>query len=133
MLLSKSCELAIQAVLYLAGCEENTFVSIRQIAEEKEIPFHFLGKILQKLTQQHILNSHKGPKGGVCLSRPAHKITLYEIIAAIDGLDRIRRCIIGLPTCGGDNSCVLHDQWSEIRGRIVEMFKGMTVAELVRR
>lgn len=131
MYLSKSCELAIQAVLYLAEQEGDGFVSIKQISAEKDIPFHFLGKILQKLTQQSLLNSHKGPRGGVQLARSSDKITIYEIVEAIDGLDRFKRCVIGLPTCGGDKACVLHEQWSENRNNVIEMFKNMTIFQLV--
>lgn len=131
MYLSKSCELAVQAVLYLAGQKGDDFVSIKQISAEKDIPFHFLGKILQKLTQQNLLDSHKGPRGGVRLARPAHQITIYEIVEAIDGLDRFNRCVIGLPDCGGDKPCELHEQWSEIRNGVIEMFKNMTISQLV--
>jgi len=57
MLLSRSCEYAIQAVLYLAENREQRFISIKEIAEKNDISFHFLGKILQSLTteQDHII------------------------------------------------------------------------------
>jgi len=90
-----------------------------------------LGKILQKLTQLSILNSYKGPNGGVCLAKPASEITLYDIVEAIDGLDLFEKCVVGLPSCGSETTSVLHEQWKENRIVIENMFKKMTVLQLI--
>jgi len=131
MIFSRACEYAIQAVLYLARQKNDSFVSIKEIADKTDISFHFLGKILQKLTQQGLLNSYKGPRGGVSLAKPAQKITPLDIVEAIDGLDFCYKCVVGLPECNEQHPCDLHYKWSQIRQDICDMLSGKSIAELI--
>ena len=132
MLLSRACEYAIQAVLYLAKHHGKRYVSIKEIAEKNDISFHFLGKILQILTQRGILVSSKGAKGGVQLAKNPDEITLSEIVEAIDGLEFLTtKCIIGTPGCNSDFPCALHEQWGPIRNQIYNMFANKNIAQLI--
>ena len=132
MLLSKSCEYAIQAVLYLAKHYDTPYVSIKEIAEKNDISFHFLGKILQTLTKKGLLISYKGPKGGVSLAKSPKEITLLDVVDAIDGLEFLKsKCVIGLPNCGDGKPCALHDKWGPIRENIYKMFADKSIAQLI--
>ena len=68
-MLSRACEYAIQASLYLAKKPEREYTLTREISKGLSIPHHFLGKIMQTLVKKGILISHKGPKGGLALSK----------------------------------------------------------------
>ncbi|HQG45016.1 MAG TPA: Rrf2 family transcriptional regulator [bacterium] len=105
MILSRSCDHAIRASLYIALQADRAFVPIREIASALEISFHFLTKILQLLTQARIMASFKGPNGGVTLARPAAAISLKEIVLAIDGNRIFNGCMIGLDHCDDDHPC----------------------------
>ncbi|NIV03877.1 MAG: Rrf2 family transcriptional regulator, partial [Calditrichae bacterium] len=94
---SQACNYGIRAALYVASLEEQKFVPIRDIAEKLDISFHFLTKILQKLTLKNIMVSYRGPNGGISLAKPAEQITLLNVIEAIDGPDLFTECILGLP------------------------------------
>jgi len=131
MFLSRSCEYAIQAVLCVAQQQGSDFVPIRKIAEQTELSYHFLGKILQTLTKKGLLKSYKGPHGGIILARSADEIKLIEIVDAVDGLDFYNRCLIGLPNCGKDQPCRVHPQWGKIREEIFRMFDNTTIAMLI--
>lgn len=130
MLLSKTCDYGIRAALYVAGHPESKYVPIGKISEELNISFHFLTKILQKLTQRNIMRSFKGPKGGVALARSAHSITLMDIIMAIEEPDFFHRCLLGLEQCLDDNPCPVHDEWKVIRKEIQSIFENTTLARL---
>src|SRR5690625_7578709 len=86
----------MRATLHLATLKSDGYVSIRAISEELDISFHFLTKIFQKLTQAGILASFRGPNGGVALARPATRITLLDIVIAIDGPELFTECVLGL-------------------------------------
>lgn len=129
-MLSKSCEYGLRATLYLASLDEEGYVPISTISEELDISFPFLTKIFQKLNDADLLTSQRGPKGGVALTQPADEVTLYEIVAAIDGEDLFRECVLGLPNCGDAEPCPLHDDWTEKRNQVEEMFQNATLAEL---
>lgn len=129
-MLSKSCEYGLRATLYLASLDRDGYVSIGTISEELEISFPFLTKIFQKLNEADLLSSRRGPKGGVALTKPADEVTLHEIVVAIDGDDLFEECVLGLPGCGEAEPCPLHDQWSDERDRLEQLFRETTLAEL---
>jgi Rrf2 family protein len=129
-MLSKSCEYGLRASLYLASLDHDGYVSIGTISEELNISFPVLTKIFQKLNDADLLESQRGPKGGVALTKPADDVTLYDIVVAIDGDDLFRECVLGLPNCGSAEPCPLHDEWVEERDRFETMFRNATLAEL---
>ncbi|QXD16121.1 Rrf2 family transcriptional regulator [Rhodocaloribacter litoris] len=133
MLLSKSAEYGLRATLYLTALEPEGYVAIREISKELDISFHFLTKILQKLTEAGLIRSFRGPKGGVALARSPDRITLYDIVVAIDGPELFTECVLGLPGCGEHRLCPLHDAWRVERGRLQALLTGTTLATLAAR
>ncbi len=128
---SKSCKHGIRAILYISMYQtDDQFVPIRKISEDLNISFHFLTKILQILTQNQILSSFRGPRGGVKLARPAEEITLEEVIEAIDGKGIFEQCVLGLPGCDKETPCPLHDQWMVIRENLRLAIGSTTLAKL---
>ena len=103
---------------------------IKQISERLDISHHFLTKILQELTKSGLVESLKGPRGGVRLKKKGDAITLIEVVDAIDGMDLLTECALGLPGCGVEKPCPLHDQWAETRDEIKEMLEQPALAEL---
>ena len=130
MLLSSSCVYGLRASLYLAANQDGDYVSIREMSEKLEISFHFLTKTLQQLTAAGLMESQKGPKGGVRLTKKGSKISLFEIVEAIDGRELFTECALGLPGCGVEKPCPLHDKWAETRDNIREMLQETNLLEL---
>jgi len=123
MVLSKACDYGLRAAVYVAARGEGRFVPISEIAEELSVSFHFLTKTLQTLSQNQILTSSRGPKGGVALARPAAEISVEEIVLAIDGNDLFERCVLGLAYCGDDDPCPLHGQWRCVKQEMIRIFQ----------
>lgn len=132
MLLSKSCAYALRASIYVAAVSNGYYVSVNQTSKKLDISFHFLTKILQRLTQNGLMESMKGPNGGVKLKRPAEQIYLADIVKLIDGEELLVECALGLPGCGTAKPCPLHHQWADTRDVIKQMLEGTTIADLVR-
>jgi Rrf2 family protein len=132
MLLSQRCEYALRAALYVAT-EPGAYVAVRDISDALGIPYHFLAKIVQTLTGAGLFQSMRGPTGGVALARPARRITLKEIVLAVDGPAVFRACVLGLPGCGDRKPCPLHDRWAPARAEIEAMFADATLADTAAR
>lgn len=126
-LISKSSEYGLRASLYVAARKEAGFVPIREISNRLDISFHFLTKILQRLTEQGIMHSYRGPSGGVSLTKSAAEISLHDIVHAIEGGEMFTSCILGLEGCGEKTPCPLHHHWAKERIRIETMFKDTTL------
>lgn len=116
--------------MYMATLEQSEYVTIQQISEKLKISFHFLTKILQTLTENNIMVSYRGPKGGVALARKSKDIRLIEIVDAIDGTHIFSECIFGLPGCGNMTPCPLHGEWEREREKLRRMFNDTTLADL---
>lgn len=132
MIYSRACELGIQAMLYLAMMPEGRPALVRDIARDLEIPTPYLAKIMQSLSRARLVNSQKGPGGGLWLARPARQIRLVEVIAAIDTMVAFDRCVLGLAECSADNWCPVHPYWASIKQQILEMLETKTIGELAR-
>ena len=130
-MLSKSCIYGIQATLYLALQEPTGYVSIRQISDNLGLSYPFLTKVLQHLTRRGLMQSLRGPRGGVALAKPPEEVLLGEIVEAIDGRTRFDGCILGLPECRVDRPCALHERWEPLRNEILTTFSETTVLDLI--
>lgn len=131
MLLSNSCVYGLRASLYLASRNNGEYIPIRKMSDKLEISFHFLTKILQQLTAEGIMESFKGPNGGIRLNKEGTKVQLMDIVLAIDGPHLLTECALGLPKCGTKNPCPLHDKWSETKDSIRTMLEETSLTELV--
>jgi Rrf2 family transcriptional regulator, iron-sulfur cluster assembly transcription factor len=132
VIFSRQCEYALQAVLYIAAKQDDGYTDIKEISDKLDIPHHFLAKILQNLSKNGLLRSQKGPSGGFALGSGPEQITLYQIVEAIDGDAFLTKCVLGLPVCGSDNPCPIHEQWGRMRESIHSMLAGKTIEEMVR-
>jgi len=133
MLLSKSCVYGLRASLYLASLKNGDYIPIRVMSEKLDISFHFLTKILQQLTGAGLMESFKGPNGGIRLSKAGDEITLMEVVEAIDGRDLLTECALGLPGCGVEKPCPLHEKWADTRDNIRHMLENTTLIELAKK
>jgi Rrf2 family protein len=131
MILSQKCVYGLRAIMYVAQNNDDGYVSIKKISDNLNISFHFLTKILQVLTQNKIMESYRGPNGGVNLIIPANKITILEIVQLIDGVHIFHKCILGLPTCDDKHPCPLHDQWTFYCQSLKKNFSETTIENLV--
>lgn len=86
MKVSRSIGYALLAVGYIARKQEvEGRVSSQAVSEEYDIPLEYLLKILQQLVRARVLSSKRGPQGGFWLAAPPSKITMLDIIEAVDG------------------------------------------------
>ena len=86
MKLTRASEYAIHAIVAMAGQKDSgNPVASHHTAAARGIPERFLLKVLKPLVNAGVLHSVKGPHGGYRLAKPPAKITLLEIIEAVDG------------------------------------------------
>ena len=132
MLYSKASEYAIRAMVFLAEQPEGQLIQLKEVAAREDIPFHFLAKTMQILSRMDLVRSHRGPRGGFCLSRKPSEITLYDIVNPIDHIANYDEvCIIGIQPCNDDTPCPLHDDWKKIRESIRSTLENKTLQDMV--
>lgn len=92
MKLSDGVEQSIHSVLMLAGLGADAVLAAAAVAEYHGVSVSYLLKHLQALAGASILQSVPGPKGGYRLARPLDKISLLDIVIAIEGPAPAFRC-----------------------------------------
>ncbi len=85
MRVSRSTGYALLAVGYIAKNQGDGVVLSQDISNQYDIPLEYLLKILQQLVRANVLRSKRGPRGGFSLAKSPNKITMLEIIEAVDG------------------------------------------------
>ena len=85
MKISRSTGYGLLAACYIARNDKDGIVLSQTISKEYNIPLEYLLKILQQLVRANILISKRGPRGGFVMGRPASKVSMLEIIEAVDG------------------------------------------------
>jgi len=85
MRVSRSTGYALLAVGYIAKHQGKKTVLSHDISKQYDIPLEYLLKILQQLVKANVLRSKRGPRGGFSLARPTKRVTMLDIIEAVDG------------------------------------------------
>ena len=86
MKVNSSTKYAILTVGYIAQNAGKGLISAPKIAENYDLYLEYMTKIMQDLVRANVLRSKRGPGGGYSLARPLNKITLLDVIEAVDGL-----------------------------------------------
>ena len=130
MLFSKTTGYGIRALAYLAGQPAGRLCGLQEIAESERIPPVYLRKILGELRRRRLLRSVKGIHGGYELSRPADRITLWEVFRVLEPDPYLDACILGHGPCHPEAACGLHADWTKVRRELTRLLQDKTIAEM---
>ena len=127
MILSRTTQYAIQALIYMATQPRGVAVLNRNIAENLGAPPTYLAKVLQNLCRGTLLYSYRGKQGGFCLQEGGEKITLMQIVVITEGPGFTKDCVLGLKICNDKAPCPMHKQWYPIKQEIVKLLESQTL------
>ena len=130
-LYSKSCEYAVR-VLARAAEEPKGCFGVGKVCRAARVPAHYARKAIERLASLGVLEAVRGRGGGYRFVKPVDKITILDLVRAIDGEGAFEQCVMGLPHCGNSNPCPLHETWKKVKARYVEELGRKTRADLVR-
>lgn len=126
MKLTVKLEYACRALAQLAKRFEQADVSsIEELASVERIPAKYLAQILSELRHGGLVESRRGKQGGYLLAKAPDQVTLYEVVALIEG-DMISENAKSV----GDSGEAVAKAWSEIQERFEESARGITLADL---
>ena len=134
-MLSKKCQYALHALLYMVEHEESDRLTIHEIAERKNIPKKFLENILINLKNAGILGSKKGKFGGYYLKRKPAEVSVLEVIRLIDGAVAMLSCVSlnfyqSCGRCEDETTCSINRLFSAVRDETLKILSGSSLADL---
>jgi Rrf2 family protein len=131
--MSRASQYAIRALTQLARLAPDATATVAAIAEAETIPAAFLAKVVRTLVRAGLIESHRGPGGGIRLARPASEITVLEAIESSGDENFLKSCLLGFPRCSDVNPCALHDAWGQTRHQLRSSLEQATIAQLAAR
>jgi Rrf2 family protein len=121
----------LRAVVWLAQ-NPGQPLKVREIAEGTKSPPGYLVKVLQNLAKAGILSAQRGSLGGYKLERDPVGLTILEVINAVDPIERIQTCPLGLKS-HGTCLCPMHKHIDDAMAAIEASFASCTIHEVVTR
>ena len=126
---SQTLEYALRAVVMLAAKTPEAQTT-DQIAKATRVPRAYLSKVVQSLARGGIVQSTRGLGGGVTLSKSPDKLTILEVVNAVEPIERIRSCPLGLKS-HGVRLCPLHRRIDDALAMVEAAFAKTTLAEVL--
>ncbi len=130
MRLTTKGRFAVTAMVDLATRGGRGPVTLAGISERQKISLSYLEQLFGKLRKNNVVASVRGPGGGYCLARPASKISIVDIIIAVDEPLDATNCGAQGNCCDG-KPCLTHDLWFGLNEKIHEYLAGVNLQQLV--
>ena len=126
---SKKTDYGLMAIGCLAEHEGKRLVTTKAIADQCHIPMELLAKILQRLAKHGLIQSHNGSHGGYSLAKELSRITVGEVIEAIEGPFAIAACYRdhGVGACDQLSHCTIRRPLGQVQADIAALLSRMTL------
>jgi Rrf2 family protein len=126
---SQTAEYALRAVVWLAAHPDAPLTS-QEIARATRVPPDYLSKVMQALGRAELVDAQRGKHGGFVLARPAARISILDVLNAVDPIPRIRKCPLDLKSHRGQ-LCPLHRRVDAALDQIERVFAATLISEVL--
>lgn len=133
MQLTRAADYGVRLMVHLARLPRDRRASRAELAQAADAPGMFVSKILQRLASSQLIVSHAGRGGGFTLAAPGDRISMLDVITAIEGPLCLNVCLIPGDTCPRKPWCAAHLVWVEAQARMAPVLAAASVASLARR
>ena len=130
MRLTTKGRFAVTAMIDLAMRQADGPVTLAGISERQKISLSYLEQLFGKLRRHKLVGSVRGPGGGYCLAKPIGKVSVADIIIAVDEPLDATQCG-GKENCHDDRRCMTHDLWANLNARMFEYLNSVMLSDLV--
>lgn len=106
-------------------------IALSEVAKRQEISEKYLEHLIVPLKRAKLIRSSRGARGGYLLIRPPDRITLKEIVTAVEGPVCIVECTQRPTICKRSKNCLTREVWKELSVKISEMLSSLTLQKLI--
>ncbi|MTV24758.1 Rrf2 family transcriptional regulator [Nitriliruptoraceae bacterium ZYF776] len=129
--LGRRADYAIRACVDLARHHGDGRRKARAIAETMDIPTTYVPQILAELVRAGLIGSTAGRAGGYALARAPERITLLEVVEALEGNILATDCVLRGGPCRWSDMCAVHVPWARAQHALLGSLAETTLGELV--
>jgi Rrf2 family protein len=133
MQLTRAADYAVRVMIQLAALPAGSRVQRNALAEATGVPESFMSKVLQGLVRARLVTSRRGVDGGFELSVAADRVSLLNVVEAIEGPIQLNFCLGPGHDCERQNYCAAHYVWAEAQDAMTNVLRRGNIAELAQR
>ncbi len=139
MIFSSKAEYGVRLMVELGRQRPEHPTSLKAIADAEGLPLAYLEQVVARLRKADLVMSARGAHGGYWLARDPEKISMYDVVSALEGAiapmdcfvhDPADRVVCSHPADAG-RSCATKLLWTRVQGGIIRSLQTTTLAELV--
>ncbi len=130
MRLTTKGRFAVTAMLDLAMQHGSDPVTLAEISQRHKISLSYLEQLFGKMRRRALVNSVRGPGGGYRLAKDMGRVSVADIIDAVDEPIDSTQCG-GKENCHDDKKCITHDLWAKLNAHISAYLGAVTLKQLV--
>ncbi|MBI1325654.1 Rrf2 family transcriptional regulator [bacterium] len=127
---TQTVEYALRAVVHLAQQAPKASTT-EEVADATRVPRAYLAKILSGLRRAGLVKSQRGLGGGITLARQPDDLTILDVVNAVEPIQRIRSCPLGLSE-HGSNLCPLHSRMDSALAMVENAFRNSTLSDVLK-
>lgn len=132
MKLTKATDYAFVILAHLGNIPEGESTNSKKVAKECKIPLRFLANIVHSLSKAGIIESRKGMKGGISLAKESSKITLRDVIEAVEGNIGFVDCQKSNGICQIEDVCSVKHFWDDQNEKMLAPLNNATLEDFMK-
>ena len=105
--------------------------SAREIAEWVSLSVPMASKVLKALARAGLLMSSRGARGGYTLARRLDRITIADVVEAIEGPVGLVECVSHPGLCEQEQCCPTSVNWKRLNDAVKEVLGSIAISEMV--
>ncbi|MCI4398259.1 MAG: Rrf2 family transcriptional regulator [Acidobacteria bacterium] len=129
--ISRHTDYAARIVLHLSSGGKGALFTTGDIARRRLIPPAFIRRIVSRLSAAGILKTTRGCGGGIALARPASKISLLDVVVAMEGGLVLNTCTEKPERCTLSDGCAVRRAWVQANAALETFLDGVKFSSLV--
>lgn len=118
-------------VLTVLASEPDTVASAAELAERAGLETPTVAKLLKPLAQAGLVDAFRGVNGGYRLAREPRRISLIEIVEAMEGPLGMTECSVHAGVCGIESSCNVRANWRRINDVVADALRSVSLAQML--
>jgi Rrf2 family protein len=125
---------ALRAMVDVVQHSENGPVARQDIATRQAISAYYVAQLFRQLQAAGLVEGVKGPGGGYRLASDSARITVGDIVRAVEGPVALVHCVLpdgdGEPTCERVTYCTTHSLWKQLSEAVADLLDSVTLQDL---
>ena len=118
-------------VMTSLAARPDAVLSTAQVAAAARLQLPTVSKLLKSLTHAGLVESFRGVNGGYRLTRPSGRISLAEIIEAMEGPIGMTECGVGVGHCQRESHCKVRGNWRRVNAAVAGALRGISLADML--